>query len=378
MRCTIPSSCVVTAPAAIAAVLLIGSPAAAVVQTIDANVTAEVEEWIDGAVANFDLAFEDLEETTGNLPLVVEAALVRRDEEGEEVSAARGTTSFQDPRLSGQADPDEFGVDLSAFSRLSGIAYQGRSRAVETREVTFTEDEIGAPAGTALEAASRFFVDGIVVLWGEEGTNDLTGTRGKVTLQVQQLGPGGIDPTTVLTAELTLEGGPEGTVVLSAEGALTADNVTLIDLTDRVPALGAMHLLVIPDLAIPYVYPATVAEPFELTATVSTSIENQPGTGVSVLLGAPLVELVRLIADVTDASVGELLSQVMSQALAASPPPAKPLVADGATTEVKVVEPTGLTSPLPDPLGLCGMLGLESALMLSLFATLTCRRRRSR
>lgn len=355
----------------VACAVVVGAshPSHAVVETIDAAVAAEVEERVDGAVINTERAFQSLDETTGNLPLVAHAELFRV-EDGEEASAASARMTFRDPRLSVLPNPEEFGVDLVAFSRLAGIAYRGLGQATEEREITFTAAEIGAPGGTALQARSLFFVDGIVLLWGELGVTNLDGTGAEVELTVDQVRPDTADAARVLRAQLRLSGTSDGGAVLSMDGDLAPENVVLVDLSGQLPDFGAVHLLIVPATSIPYVYPAQVDVPFVLTARVNGTVVNEPGTGASVVLGLPLASLLAVIAEVTGAAVADTLEGMLEQVLDSGPSPTSPLVAAAdAPTEVTILAGQGPLVSLFSGGGLCGLLGIESALALTVLAT---------
>ncbi|UCD28145.1 MAG: hypothetical protein JSV03_13770, partial [Planctomycetota bacterium] len=140
------------------ALLLTATPAVhAVVSTIDATVTAEIEEYDGIEMVNFDSAFEDLDNTTGNLPLMVEVEFMQAGT-AEDVAGVSAITTFNDPRLSQIPDPNEFGIDVTAFSESSTLWYTGLSNSTETRTITFTQPEIGEPVGTELLVRSQFFV----------------------------------------------------------------------------------------------------------------------------------------------------------------------------------------------------------------------------
>ncbi len=331
----------------------------AAVQSIDATVVAEVKQFVDGQELNSDYAFEDLDETTGNLPLIVVAELPGEEGQAEDAGAV-ASTYFYDPRLSTTPDPDEFGLDVAVFSLLDNVFYQGRGQATETREITFTESEIGKAAGTALEVRSYFFLDGYMVVWTDTGHVDLTGTTAEVMLSVEQIR--GEQSEKVLEARLLLEGQADGSVLLTAEGALSVENVVLMDMTtEEVSELGRIHTVVIPNLAIPYFYEAKVDETFVLKADISARANGRPMTGASVALGFPLQILTELFYQVTgENSTGEQLQGSLNEVVDNAPLPAKPLKADG-DGEIRIIgaSPTaGLLSPL------CGAMAVELAGLL--------------
>lgn len=350
--------------------LVIPSIAHAVVDTIDANVTAEVKEFENGSQLNSDLAFKDLTESTTTLPLVVRTQLLRSEEAG----VTAGVT-FSDPRLSVLPDPNEFAIDLAAYSVSPSRSYWSRGTANEIREITFLSSEIGAADGTDLEAQSFFFVDGIILLWGQAGTNDLSGTTAQFAITVQQSQTEGAD-LAVLQAGLTLTGQADGTIALSASGGLTVDNVAVVNLSNLIPDLGPVHLIVIPNIALPYTYAASVGESFQLNAAIEAQIQDQPGTGASVLLGVPLLELAALVNEVSGGNAGTQFQQILEASLAAQPAPLKPVVNADTSSTVRIVNQFGC---LPGG-SCCGALGVESALLVTLLGVMAaaCARRERR
>lgn len=358
-------------------VVLAAAPAVqAVVETIDATVTSFVKETIvteTGTVVNSDYAFEDLDESTGEttpqLPLIAEAQIVPGDREAGMVGLAAGVaakTVFNDPRLSTTSDPDEFGIAVGALSLENDVVHYGRSHSTETREITFLRREIQAGNGTALEARSWFFLDGILVLWAEQGSEALADTRAEVAVTVRQTRPSDpreTEPTTVLEAGAALTGLPGGGADFSTSGVLSDRQLDWWDLSDLVPELGLVHLVLIPNIAIPYEYPAVVGETFILYADIEATIHDQAHTGAAVLLGFPLEELIELINGLSEEDLGDRLSGALWDVRASVP--ARPLPPEAGDTKVTVVGPARLAPWAP---AACGGMGVESALLLALFA----------
>ena len=350
----------------VAVVVGVARSASAVVDAIDATAKAEVQEFLGDSPGGSDVAFEDWNQTTGNLPLTAEAELFLSEAEAD-TAGATATTIFYDPRLGSDPDPDEFSIDLGTFSLSPTVSYLATSNSAETREITFGADEIGEAEGTDLEVRSQFFVDGLLLLWGDQGQTDLTGSTAEVTLSVQQTLPGSAEPTTLLSASLRLVGQADGTVTLSTSGALSADNLVVTDLSGSLAEFGPMHLVVIPaSTALSYVYPAVVGEQFTLKAEVSGQARCQPGTGAAVQLGVPLLELATLLNTLAGGEAGSLLTEILAETVTSSLPPARPLPPASETTTVKVVRRKGLDLPLDGWLPFCGSLGIELPLLLGL------------
>lgn len=337
----------------------------AVVETIDATVTAEVQEFIGSEIVNSDAAFESLDETTGNLPLIVQAGFDQFNEVEDSIAAVRARAVFSDPRLSVTLNPKEFALEAAAFSVDPGIFHTGRAESTETREITFLSEEIGNnPDGTPVQAISQFFLDGLMAVWGDFVELESGGTVAVVNLNVVQTPSGEASPTTVLEAAITLTHNPDGTPSLSVTGALTADNVILIDASSVLPELGEVFFVLIPEIGIPYVYDAVVGEPFQLDARIEVSVENEPDTGAGVALGLEFDQIQSAIEE----QIGEPLVLPLLDILqvAADSPliAAKPLPRS-ARTEVQVVDRS-----LPGLGDLawpgCGAMGVEALLLAGL------------
>lgn len=349
--------------------MLAASPLHAVVTTIDGQVQSEVKELVGGSVVNSDFAFKDLNDTTSTLPLVATAELTRT--EGSDTTAgARSVTTFSDPRLSTLPDPNEFAVDLAAVSDQAGVSYTGNSTATETRSITFLSNEIQADDGTDLLAESQFFVDGIILLWGQAGQTGVQGTTASINFKVDQSGGSLASPATALNAALSLTGQADGSAVLAATGGLEAGNVIQLNLTGQVQNLGPLHVIIIPDMAIPYQYNAKVGEAFTLKAVVKSDVAAAPQTGAAVVLGVPLLELASLINQVTGADTGTLLQTLVNARVASSGSPDKPLVLKAEGTTVTVLQ--GGVTPPP----FCGIFGMESVLAAAGLGVVSLARRR--
>jgi len=348
---------------AFAVVLILAGATHGVVQTIDAMVNSRVEQSIPPDVVNTDTASENLGETTGNLPLTAEARLI---ENGYPDSGASASTLLADPRLAETADPSEIGLAALSNSNYGPSSWLASGTAAETRQITFTADEIGESDGTTLTARSYFFLDGVLVLWHQAGSADLTDVAAEAAIRVEQTRQDDDQPTTVLTATITLTGQSDGTAILTAGGQLVPENAVLFDISDLVPQLGTVQLVVLPKLAIPYEYPASVGEVFTLKATVDGRITSPGSAGAAVVLGPSLDDITNLLSDVAGVDLGTTLVAVLNTYLKADLVPARPLTAANTSTTVTV---DSSNSALTGWSGiLCGSFGAEAMIGLALWA----------
>ncbi|HOW71330.1 MAG TPA: hypothetical protein PKY77_12070 [Phycisphaerae bacterium] len=330
-------------------------------EPLDATVNAEVKEYVGLNVVNVDYAFKDLGQTTDNLPLLAEAQL-KHSTDPIDISGAAVTANFSEPNLSTLPDPNEFGLVAAGISLTEDVSYAGRGETVEVRRVTFLESEIGEPNGTALEAHSYFFLDGIVVVWSKSGNLGLSEVLADLSVSVDQIrGTEGVSAP-VLSAGLSLVGHSDGTLAVTTSGGISADNLLELDITSSLADVGVARVVVLPELAIPYTYPASVGEQFDLRARVQGSFVNRSGTGAALLIGVPAAEVPTLLNQIVGQGTGGSFGSAVVTQVAAHPAPVKPLSAADRTTKVVVLPQSRLIPAW------CGAMGVELVPAALLFA----------
>jgi hypothetical protein len=346
-------------------ILLAGSVAQAVVQDIQANVTAEVQEIYSGSILNSDRAFDQLDLTQHNLPLIAEARLLPPDAgQTTEVSdvAAVATTRFSDPRLEQSSSPNEFALSAIGFSNSETSNVTGLSLAVEKRQIVFQADEVGIATGTAVTARSHFFLDGILILIARPGMTGLTGARTELDLKVTQTRTGdAAGSATVLEAAVVLTGNADGTATLTVNGALVADDVFTFGLSGVPTTGGTFQAAVLSNLSIPYEYPASIDETFNLQAEITARFESAPGTGGAVILGDQINQLISVLQSVIGPEVISGIATGITTGLAGAQLPDVTVVAAEQDTILEVAAQNALNIPLLN--GTCGLVGAESALI---------------
>lgn len=341
----------------VGAVLIAASPAWAIVDTIDATARAEVQEFVAPDIVNTDSAFESLDESTSNLPLVTEAALRQVDAEQNLLGSGKVSSVFNDPRLIEDENPSEFGLDMAVYSLSSDVTYTGAGKATETREITFTADDLpGVADGTPLIARSQFFLNGFMMVWGEPDAS-AGATFANVRVRVFQQRAGNADETTVLDTTLHLTRDEQGVPVVTTDGPLTSDNIAVVDTEGLISELGFASFLVIPEIGIPYTYEVNLGERFTLRAVVDCDIANAPLAGAGMTLGLTEEAFLGLIEELTGVPAADLLDILTADNVAA----AKPLpYAKG----IDLIPNSPLASALSLS-NLCGLLGAETLLPLA-------------
>ena len=100
-------------------------------------------------------------------------------------------------------------------------------------------------------------------------------------------------------------------------------------------------------------------------------VQTKPGMGAGTALGVPLLELVGLITAVTGSDTGTIFQDTLLNAMNFGPAPLKPLEASGEETEIIVVGKGDASLLSILPISICGLMGLESALLLLTFLGFT-------
>lgn len=343
------------------------------IRSFAATVESEVKEFAGGSPSDSEFAFDSFPGvSTSNLPMNTQVGFSRTGPDGAVVAEGRAVTTFSDPRLSALPSPEEFGISSLTVSSDASLSHNSRCKTTETRTIVFTAADTGLADDTAIRVRSQFFLDGIAVLWTTASVSDLSNVWTTLHLDIVQERPDAVS-VTVLTADITLTGAPEEKAILQTAGAVTADNLIILDLNGAVSDLSAVQGVLIPDIAIPYEYDTAVGESFTLKATVEAVSNSEPGGhGAAVVLGVPLLDLAQLINNVTGGTAGTLLTD-LAKTTSQTVRPKAPLLA-GKDLEIRALG----TSPDDDPFGvnerllrpLCGTLGLEVPLMLAVSGTM--------
>lgn len=312
---------------------------------INGSVAATVHEFRVGAQGDMDQA-SDSYPGTGELPLQVIARLIS---EFPDEAAGMAAAQFADPTELDQPNPEEFAINLTLSSISANIRYTGEASSREVRGILYSEAELGQPAGTSVPLVGRLFLDGALVVFSATADRDLTGAyvRLRVTVVKQVTGQ---EDETVFSGSVELNGGLAGTATTASSGQFPTAAAVLTDLSALPDEFEALHLLVLPDLAIDYDYQATVGEKLTLQATVEVEAANlADAVGVVALIGTP-----------TD-TFTEVITLTQGQEAAAKLLSAIQKERDEPTGQPAFPDQTTFAPPL---FGLCGVFGLEAALGL--------------
>jgi len=336
---------------------------------IDATISAEVQEFINGEEGSFDSAFEEFGATSATLPIDVAARLLPSDDASMTEFLASAFADFRDPAVSGTPNPAEFGLEANAYSTDPSQRFASHANANEKRRVTFSAAELDLPENeTERPVRSSVFLSGAVVIWSQDPTRDLTGLSAGLRITIKQK-LSDADPLVVFEASLTAQGAadaqvvldpPDGEIVALIGGsgliAPTAD-FTEDQLLDELTALGNVHFVIVPEQTLTYLYSAAREVEFELEADFDIEVVNVPdGTGVAAVFGRPFRNLAGVIAERAHTQTkGAALQAAVNAAMAdaqTSPPNEPP-----ARAVLKSQSPCGVLG--------AGMLGMVFALLLA-------------
>jgi len=321
---------------------------------LSASCQATVIERVGGKDSTTDSKTERYPETISVLPMSTEAGITTTA--GDVVKGiGLSFCRFRDPNTKTGSIPAELNVDAATYSDDPELGYEVTGEVVERRRVRFTPGQTGVENGEEVELASTFYIRGLLVALAERSGKDLSGVLARVEVTVVHARPGRTAQT-VMSATYELIGQADGTVKLATSGQADLDQVSDIDLTQFTDALGVLRISLLPAVAVPYQYTATVGQESELTARLSVKLISTPdGTGVAAAFGMPGQTLGQALDAVLGNSTGTQIVRAINTSVAALQPPGVD----------QLIEP-GLAAAdfLAWFLNLCGGLGAESAVGL--------------
>lgn len=303
-------------------------------------------------------------------PAVSRARLDRLDDAGATTAGGEAVAVFDLPNLSGIGPPNDVGLDLAAFSEDDSTGWFVLATANETRKIVLGLDEVstGPVLGAAQITRGRVILSGVLIITATDLAKDLSGVEAHVQIRVNKLSIGQL-PTTLLQGEVTLAGGPNGSVtIVRATGAFEGLFLPVVDFSGTVPELPLARAVLFAGLELPYEYDVEVGQPFELDLAVSSRLLTTPGgTGAAAVFGLPQEGLSSILQRIKKDDRGQQLANMIAQQVDTT----GVAYANGGST-------TGfsLTNLFP----LCGAIGPGSAgmMLMSCFVVAAMNRRRRR
>lgn len=336
---------------ALGALLVMAPLARTEVVSVSATAEVELEQFRRGL--SDERSSARLTHPESPLPLQAVATLVAQGED----SAALGGAQFAAPTI-GAPNPQELALNVTCDSLSPDLAYRARGVVEEVRTIILRAGEVNRPSGSRAAVIGRLTLDGALAIYATDSNADLRGAEVSLFARIEQAG-GPDGDGVLLSGAVRLIGLAGGQVRVEVSGNLPTSTLILTNLASTVPELGVFHVLIIPGIVARYDYSATIDSPFDLRLKVETVASNAPdGVGATGLLGSPTDALLDVIG-----------------------------LARGSDMATKIVnavqrerdDPTGGPAVVgPSAFGLCGVLGLETAVGLAGLAMLGGRRRFAR
>lgn len=249
-------------------------------------------------------------------PAVSRARLDRLDNEGAMTAGGEAVAVFGQPDFSGVAPPNDVGLDLAAFSEDDSTGWFVLGTANETRRIVLGANEVDlSPVlGVAQTTRGHVILSGVLLITALDLAKDLSGVEAHIQVRVNKLVFGQL-PTTLLQGEVTLAGGPNGSVTVArASGAFEGMLLPVVDFSGTVPDVPLARAVLFVGLDLPYEYDAQVGQPFELDLAVSSRLLSTPGgTGAAAVFGLPQVGLGSILQRIKKDDRGQQLANAIAQ-----------------------------------------------------------------
>ncbi|MGD2110105.1 MAG: hypothetical protein PVI86_12035 [Phycisphaerae bacterium] len=355
-------------------VCLFASSGRAAIIDIDAEVSTTVQELIDGAPASVSSDENQLPDEPENLTIRASSDLTSTDLSGALVSMGQSISDFFDPIRLDQPNPEEFALEVAAYSNSDSIAYSATSSAGESRTILFTTEgnpdippEIDFGPTNTETIESTFFLSGAVLIWSTDADAGFDETLAQLDVVVSRDGTAGA----LFETAVSITGDADGGTTVVTDRPIRVERITLDDLAaegvdqdsltvlEGIESVGTLVILAIPPQEHVYEYTVTADESLVLTARLDARIRSGPGgTGVAAAFGAPFANLATFIEEGLPGVSGQAVQRSINDATAAR---AIGRVADGSGDQTSAAR-------------LCGVLGVEWVAMSFVGLTLFARR----
>ncbi len=352
-------------PAAMGVLVFVAAVDAEVLE-IRGGSSASVIQFENGTQTQSDFAQEIVPTTTPNPPAVSRARLERLDATFFPTAAGDAVAVFETPNLLGAAPPNDVGIDLGAFSNDDQTSWFVEGSAYEVRTIVLQSSDTQGNllfGGPTLGGRSNLTLSGVLILGSLDPNRDLTGVEARFSLRLDQRrsGPFAPPPQTLVTGEIALVGGPNGSVeIATATGPFETMFLTILDFTipDALPLVRAVQFA---GTNIPYEFQFGDNEEFELELSIAAEVYAIPGgTAAGAIFGMPPDGLASVLDRVKRDDTGSRLADVIAQHVD--------------TTGASYAE--GGPGPLAFLGPMCGAAGVQSMIGFALGAWLVGRRLR--
>ncbi len=275
----------------------------------------------NGVQTQTDLAQEIVPTTTPTPPAISRARLERLDSTNTPTAAGDAVAVFETPSLFGGAPPNDVGIDLGAFSNDDRTSWFVEGRAYEVRTVVLQDSESQGNllfGGPAVGGRSRITLSGVLIVASLDPSRDLTGVEARFSLRLDQRrsGPFAPPPQTLVSGEVALVGGPNGSVeITTATGAFETMFIPILDFTipDALPLVRAVQFA---GTEIPYDFEFGDNEQFELELSIAAELYAiAGGTAAGAIFGMPPDGLASVLDRVKQDDTGGRLAEVINQSV---------------------------------------------------------------
>lgn len=333
------------------AVTALSAPAQATILDVNGRILSQVTKLVNGSPVETDTKSAEFNSSQPvDLPLVGIAKLDGAAYDGAIIASGECSAVFDDGRTSQSFLPfarNDLGMDLAAYSSDGTTTFDIQGLSEQRRTLRLEGWEVRYPTLGSAKVRSSVSLAGALIVAAYDPSIDLTGVELRVGVKVQQKRGSG-ETIERLNGTLTLTGGPNGALSVSATGAISPALFPIIDVVNLVPELADGGLLFVkavafPAISFPFQYEAQQGEVFDLTATFESEIKsNTSNIGIASIFGLPQVSLGNVMARVRNDDSGVQVENAVAS----------------------IVDTTGQTGGSQNPpfFGLCGALGIESAL----------------
>lgn len=294
---------------------------------IQADVSASVQELIDGASASINSDQESWDGIADVLPLQGFSELTTTDLDGVFTARGEAVSDFLDPARLDQANPEELGAEAGAFSTGDVTSYIVEAIATERRTILFTRDSDVVPVQIDFRAdgtqtvESTIFVSGAILVWSTQADRDLSDALGEVSFVIT----GSDVPAPLFEATVSVRGQASGNVSVDATGGieveqgglelLAGDDPATDIVVNQLAGLATVYVVLIPPQEHQYEYEVQADQNLELTAVLNARAENLPaGVGVATVVGRPFGKLAELLGDAFPALDGSRIQTAVNGA----------------------------------------------------------------
>lgn len=247
------------------------------------------------------------------------------------LASATSAVFFRDPFNPGPPGDllGEFGGELLAVTLDPTINQQITGDVFETRTVQVTALEAGVPVGSAAAISGEMYLNGAALVWWDRRDNTVDGIPNMEALigfEIELERASG-ESLFVASGAIEIRGTADQQLSVEAQEAISPDDLVVVDLSADFPEMGTVYLVLFPQMLMPYVYQATVGEPYTLVARLRLKGTTAPlKTGVAITTGGPFETIAGTLDRFYGFNLGTRLQSRVAAELGLFPLPAIPVL----------------------------------------------------